>query len=258
MKPESLNAFLILGLAQASQIDNIPEIVTNITHPFPNRQIAGLTVISTPIVLAAEAYARSIASDAAYAHIMRSWLYGVLAIQSHPELYSDVDLEVHAVGALLHDLGWDRDPDSKIVSKDRRFEVDGAFAAREFIQNHADGAEWSELRIQHVWDAIALHTEQSIVPYKELDVRVIPLGVMMDFMGPVPGNVTEEEYAVIGKAFPKDDFFGMVNETMIWLCGSKAPTTIDTWIQPFGEAYVEGYEPEGKRAFDTIMSKLWP
>lgn len=258
MKLLSLVNLVLLDLVQAQTLPVVAGNCSSPDTPLPSRQLAGLTVVDTPIVRAAESYARSVLSDAAYFHIMRSWLYGVLAIASHPSKYSTADLEIHAVGALLHDLGWDRSPESPIVSQDRRFEVDGAMAARDFIRSHPDAHAWSEARIQKVWDGIALHTEQSIVPYKELDVRVIPLGVTMDFMGPGVGNVSDEAYREIGKAFPKDEFFNMVNDTLIWLCGSKGQTTIDTWIQPWGEEYVEGYEVKGRRAFDNILGKLWP
>jgi hypothetical protein len=212
MKPSQITGSLALGsIAQACG--------------YPTREIAGITVIDTPIVRAAEQYARERSTDTLYAHVMRSWLYGVLAISANEGQSAPVDMEVHAVGALLHDLGWDKTPNSTIISPDRRFEVDGAIAAREFIRSHPDGRNWDEARVQRVWDAIALHTEQSIVPYKELDVRVIPRGVNMDFFGPDIGGVTAEAYAEVGKAFPKVDFHKSVNESMIWLCQTKPAST---------------------------------
>ncbi|KAK7955976.1 ankyrin-2 [Apiospora aurea] len=101
------------------------------------------------------------------------------------------DLEVHAVAALLHDLGWDRTPNSPYVSPDRRFEVDSAIASRAFLSehhqhNHTHSA-WDHRRTQLVWDAIALHTTASISQHKEAEVRVVGQGIMMDFYGPQLG-----------------------------------------------------------------------
>ncbi|RBA14190.1 hypothetical protein FPRO05_02982 [Fusarium proliferatum] len=157
-------------------------------------------------------------------HVMRSWLYGVLMINANETLSNSVDLEVHAVATLLHDLGWDTTEASPIISADRRFEVDGAFAARDFIQEHHHGKFWHERSVQLLWDAIALHTERSISYFKELDVQVVSKGIAMDFSGPAYG-VSGEEYAAIAKAFPKSDLKDSVNDTIIWLCDTKPQTT---------------------------------
>ncbi|KAM0268758.1 hypothetical protein ACHAPA_004683 [Fusarium lateritium] len=224
-------------------------------HDYPTREIAGIPVINTPIVQAAGAFALEHSSHATYKHVMRSWLYGVLMIDANDTLSQTVDLEVHAVATLLHDLGWDMAQDSTTVSTDKRFEVDGAFAAREFIHQHKDGKEWGDSKIQLVWDAIALHTERSIAYFKEVDVQVVSKGISMDFSGPAYG-VSEEVYAAVAKAYPKDDLKDQVNQTIIWLCATKPQTTYDTWMQPFGERYVDGYNVMGKQRIDIIFQNL--
>ncbi|KAF4959141.1 hypothetical protein FGADI_1881 [Fusarium gaditjirri] len=140
-----------------------------------------------------------------------------------------IDLVVHAIATFLHDLGWDMTEESPIFSADRRFEVDGAFAAREFIQEHQDGKFWGERNVQLVWDAIALHTERSISYFKELDVQVVSKGIAMDFSGPAYG-VAGEDYAVIAKAFAKNDLKDSVNQTIIWLCETKPQTTYVSYV----------------------------
>jgi hypothetical protein len=45
---------------------------------------------------------------------------------------------------LMHDIGWD--PIGELVSKDRRFEVDGADAARNFLRKEAP--DWDKHRLQ--------------------------------------------------------------------------------------------------------------
>lgn len=226
---------------------------------YPNRTIAGVTVIDTPVVRVAQAHARAHASDFVYNHVMRGWLFGVLlwnhqaqqtqetSRHSHSnttttttsapavEATGAFDLEVHAVANLLHDLGWDQTPDSPFISPDRRFEVDGAIASRDFLSqyrhNHtgdhnslAAGAPWDHRRTQLVWDAIALHSTDSIHKYKESEVRVVGQGIWMDFEGPQLG-VTEAEYAAVVAEFPQTGFRSGVNETFVWLCASKPKTT---------------------------------
>ncbi|ELR05436.1 hypothetical protein GMDG_01731 [Pseudogymnoascus destructans 20631-21] len=59
---------------------------------------------------------------------------------------ADRDLEVHAVAALLHDIGWD--PTGELVSEDKRFEVDGANAARDFL--HREVPHWDKHRVRSI------------------------------------------------------------------------------------------------------------
>lgn len=88
---------------------------------------------------------------------MRSWLLGFIIAAKIPELQGR-DLEAHAIAAILHDLGWAETGD--LVTEDKRFEVDGANAARDFLEKEA--GDWNKHRLQLVWDAIALHTTPSI------------------------------------------------------------------------------------------------
>ncbi|KAK8867727.1 hypothetical protein PGQ11_006305 [Apiospora arundinis] len=252
---------------------------------YPNRTIAGVTVVDTPVVRAAHTYAREHTSDFVYNHVMRGWLFGALIWQHQVEQHEggnngtrtnapeEFDIEVHAVAALLHDLGWDQTPRSPLISPDRRFEVDGAIASREFLQhyhgNNGSSDEdhhhlvagtplppqkpWDHHRTQLVWDSIALHTTDTIFPYKEPEVRVVGQGIWMDFSGPALG-VTEGEYAAVVAQFPRAGFREGVNETLIWLCASKPQTTYDTFMQPFGEHYLANYSAKGHQAFDIIQN----
>ncbi|KAH7184641.1 uncharacterized protein B0J16DRAFT_286011 [Fusarium flagelliforme] len=237
---------LLFGSAQA---------YTQINHDLPTRNIAGISVVNTPIVKAAETFALNHSSHAVYKHVMRSWLYGVLMLDANETLSRNVDREIHAVATLLHDLGWDKTENSPIVSTDKRFEVDGAIAAREFIHTHKDGRHWEHRRVQLVWDAIALHTERSLSYFKELDVQVVSKGISLDFSGPA-FDVSAEKYAAVERVYPKFDLKDSVNSSFLWLCATKPQTTYDTWMQPFGERYVEGYDPKGKQRIDIIFQNL--
>jgi hypothetical protein len=191
---------------------------------YPQRTIAGVSVIDTPLVRAAQQFAQSHGDGNVYKHIMRCWLFGTLMLQHNDTLQSLVDAEVHAVSLILHDLGFDRAPNSTISTLDRRFEVDGAIAARNFIRAHRHGRHWEEHRVQLVWDAIALHTEQRIAFFKEPEVEAVAKSIDLDFSGPALG-VTEAEYAAVLDAFPRDNFKAFVIETVSWLCRIKPETT---------------------------------
>ena len=201
--------------------------VSGLAHPhkhLPTRTIANVTVIDTPIVRSAQEFARAHSSDFVYKHVMRSWLLGSLIIAANETLQREVDLEVHAVASLLHDLGWDQTPNSPFVSKDRRFEIDGAIAARTWIRSHKDGKHWEERRVQQVWDSIALHTEASIAHYKEAVVSVSSSGIWMDFQEPSLG-VTESHFDTLLDEFPRNDLKDGTNSTVVWLCKTKPVST---------------------------------
>ena len=138
-------------------------------------------------------------------------------------LQSSVDLELHAVATILHDLGLDLSS-PELISKDKRFEVDGAFAATNFLEKHADGKKWDKQKVQLLWDSIALHTEPSFALFKEPVVQVVFTGTQQDFFGPALG-VTQEEHAKVLKDFPKIDILKTMNETVIWLCQNKPQAT---------------------------------
>jgi HD superfamily phosphodiesterase len=109
----------------------------------PAHTVAGVTIPNTPLITKALSYTRAHSTDFAFNHVQRSMLLGFIIASKIPAL-ADRDLEVHAIGALMHDIGWD--PTGELVSKDKRFEVDGADAAREFLRKEAPG--WDRHRIQ--------------------------------------------------------------------------------------------------------------
>jgi hypothetical protein len=183
----------------------------------PLRQvIAGISVIDTPIVRDAMLFARKYGDDMTYNHVVRSWLFGSAIIASNAQYNTTVDQEVHAVAALLHDVSWD--VKLGIVSPDKRFEVDGAIAARDFIRNHTDGRKWDERRVQLIWDSIALHSEHGISNYKELEVRVVSEGVGADFMGE---GVEKEVYKAVFEKYPGLDLMNGARDKIVGLCREK-------------------------------------
>ncbi|KAI0502943.1 hypothetical protein F5B22DRAFT_579780 [Xylaria bambusicola] len=251
------NIFLrsaLLGLqASLSTQLHIPRAADSLI-PYPTRKIGNVSVVDTKIVREAQAFARSHSSDVVWNHIVRGWLYGSLIIAHNDTLRTTVDAEAHAMAAILHDLGWDQTPNSTVVSTDRRFEVDGAIGARNFINSHSSNPkDWNANRVQLVWDSIALHTQPSIFEYKQDTVAVTGLGILMDFEGPAEG-VTQQEYDAVVAAFPKVEFEETVNQTFVWLCQTKPKTTYDTFMQPWGDNYVANYSADGYRIIDIISA----
>lgn len=171
------------------------------SNALPTKVIAGIKVPDTPLITKALEYARKFSSDNTYNHIVRSLLFGFIIADKIPTM-QERDREAHAIAAILHDLGFPigHPPHSDILSADKRFEVDGANAAREFLKRNAP--DWGKHRVQLVWDAIALHTIGSVVFYKEPEVQSCAYGIWADFQGPdrVPGRLlTWDEYDAVVK-----------------------------------------------------------
>jgi len=217
--------------------------------------LGGITVPKTSAIDAAISYIRSHSSDLTYNHTMRSFLFGFCIASKLPHL-KDREVEVHAVSAILHDLGWDST--GELISKDKRFEVDGTNAARDFLrQLKAEGDNsWDDRRLQLVWDSIALHTSFSIVQYKEPECVGCWLGILADFTGPdnsPEGSLTWAEYDGIVKEYPRLKLIAGLKELFCGFCKTKPETTYDNMVGTFGK-YVKGYTLEGHQAVDVFMA----
>jgi hypothetical protein len=109
------------------------------------------------------------------------------------------DAELLYAGAMFHDLGLT----SKFSSADKRFEVDGANAAREFLAaRKIDTAD-----IDVVWTAIALHTTPGIPEFMHPVVALLTAGVEMDVLGVGYDKFSDEERNTIVQAFPRTPQF---------------------------------------------------
>ena len=224
------------------------------TNHLPTRVLAGVKVPDTPLITKALAFARAHSTDFTYNHIQRSWLFGTIISDRLPALRAR-DLEVHAVSAILHDVGWD--PTGQLISEHKRFEVDGADTARDFLQKEA--SHWDKHRVQLVWDSIALHAIGSIVFHKEPEVQACSSGIWADFQGPdhvrgPPGLLTWHEYKTVVNELPRLGLMKGLKDVMCHLCRTKPQTTYDNTVGEWGDKYVEGYSRKGKLNRDMLES----
>ena len=245
MKTLSLYIFLTsLWASLSSSASLSPRVST--------RVLAGVTVPDTPLIQAALDYARQHSTPGIYNHVIRSWLFGVI-ISSQVSALQAYDKELHAVSAILHDLGWD--PTGALVKPYTRFEVDGANAARDFILSK--DPTWEQRKLQLVWDSIALHATPSFALNKEVEVVITSRGTTADFSGPnsvtAPG-LTWDEWNTIIEAFPRSGFKGEVQDIAIHLCHTKPYTIADNFIGEYGEKYIPGFNLTGLRPIDFLLS----
>ena len=231
------------------------------------RTIAGVSNPDTPIVNAAIAFARANLNDFGYNHVMRSILFSI-TIASKLPTFASLDTEVVAVGAILHDLGWSHN--QELISTNKRFEIDGAIAARKFLAKEAP--DWEPRRVQLVWDAIALHTTNSIALEKEAEVAAVSKGITADFAGPEFMGFSWADWDRIVGEFPRLKLvsrpsilclygikaLGYASLMRLWqadgvieiiggFCRTKPETTYDNFAGDVGDRLVEGYSRKGKR-----------
>ncbi|KAG8529040.1 uncharacterized protein KY384_005674 [Bacidia gigantensis] len=216
------------------------------------RALTDAGVPDTPLVNAAINYTKKFLSEQSFNHVMRSTGFA-FSIANYTSEVNVIDKEAVAVGAILHDLGWDTS--GTLVSTDKRFEVDGAIAARVFLAREAP--HWNRHRVQLVFDAIVLHTTADIAIYKETEVSVCNRGIDADFNGPGNGThpvngLTKKAYDAIVEAFPRKGFVEDIKGIIIGFCRTKPLTTYGNFQEDIGDAYVEGYTSKGNTARKRI------
>ena len=204
-------------------------IVTLPPRSRATRMLAGILVADTPLVRRALEYAQARSEPFLFNHAVRSWLFAVrlgqLQVTAH-------DPEVLAVATLLHDLGL-----TDCCTGPRRFEIEGADAAREFARQ--SGVD--ERRAQLIWDGVALNSTPSIGLHKETEVALCTAGVGVEF-GFQYDRIPPGEMRSILAAFPRLEMKRRFADSVCRIVKEKPETTYDNFAQDFGERFIPGYK----------------
>jgi hypothetical protein len=109
------------------------------------------------------------------------------------------DPELLYAGAMFHDMGLTREHSSH----DKRFEVDGANVAAEFLRSRGIG----EREVEKVWTAIALHTTPGIPEFMAPEIALLTAGVEMDVLGIRYETFADADRAAVVDAHPRTAHF---------------------------------------------------
>src|SRR5580658_7429230 len=139
---------------------------------------------------------RDTESPLLFHHSSRVYYFGALAGKQRGLVF---DPELLYAGAMFHDMGLT----PKHSSKQERFEVDGANAAREFLRSH----DIARSDIDTVWTAIALHTTPGIPRHMHPVVALVTAGVEMDVLGIAYAAFSDAEREVVVQAHPRSGRF---------------------------------------------------
>lgn len=194
--------------------------------------ISGITIPDSKIAKDAAELLRHYASDMLYKHSVRVYLFGAL---KGIRLGSQFDPELLYIAALFHDMGLV----DGFHTETKRFEVDGADAARNFLRSNGIPAPKADL----VWEAIALHTTPGIPAYMRPEIALTNAGVLMDVVGVGYEEFMPEQRDQVMGAFPRGDFKKEFIQAQTSSAMKKPQTTFGT----VNVEYIEYQNPTFKR-----------
>jgi hypothetical protein len=192
--------------------------------------IAGIRVPDSTIARDATELVRDVSTPLLFHHSRRVFLWGSLYGE---QLLLDYDAELFYVAAMFHDLGLLEEH----RSEHERFEIDGANAARDFLERHGVGEDQLTL----VWDAVALHTTPEIPRYKRPEIRLVNWGVEYDIPGRHFDQLTAEQRDAVIAAHPRADFKDGIIEALAGGVRDKPGTAYLPWQVDILEATMPGY-----------------
>jgi hypothetical protein len=141
-------------------------------------------------------FIRDTETELLFNHSSRVYQFGALAGIRRGLRF---DRELLYAGAMFHDIGLM----PSHSSKDQRFEVDGAHAARDFLRSHGIPEEDAYT----VWTSIALHTTPGVPQHMNPVVALVTAGVEMDVLGLAYNEYPDAEREAVVKAFPRTPDF---------------------------------------------------
>lgn len=157
------------------------------------------------------------------------------------------DSELLYISSLFHDIGLT----PKFSSPDKRFEVDGANAARDFLRSR--GVPEDSIRL--VWDTIALHTTLGIAEHKETEVALMYFGVGYDVMGENFELISENKRQQVVDAFPRNKFKQKILPAFLEGFKHKPETTFGNIKSDVCELLLPGYK---RPSFcDCVLHSRW-
>ncbi|WP_067678224.1 HD domain-containing protein [Nocardia miyunensis] len=207
--------------------------------------ISGIAIPDTKLARAATEFVRNRTTDLIFHHSRRVFWFGSLQARNRDLSY---DPELLYIGAMFHDLGLNE----QFHHSGRRFEVDSADAAREFLREH--GAP--EDSIRRVWTAIALHTTPGVPEYMEPEVALVTAGVEYDVLGIGYHEVAEADRLAVTALHPRPNFKRNILGAFTDGIAPKPDTAFGTVNDDVLTHFVPGHRHTD--FVDIIQNSPWP
>ncbi|GAA3486982.1 HD domain-containing protein [Streptomyces cremeus] len=207
--------------------------------------IADIKVPDSVLAKEATELVRDTADELIFHHSRRVYLFGALQGNRRGLSY---DAELLYMGAMFHDLGLTE----KHRTSTRRFEIDGAEDAKEFLL--ARGVTEDAARV--VWEAIALHTTPEIPTYMAPEIALVTAGVELDVLGIGYDEIADEQRAAVVAAHPRPDFKRRILQAFNDGIAHRPDTTFGNIKADVLARYTEGYVRPN--FVDVITESRWP
>lgn len=161
-----------------------------------SQNISGIRIPDSKMAREATELVRDTESSLLFHHSSRVYYWAALAGQQRS---LTVDQELLYIGCMFHDMGLTHEH----CSCDKRFEVDGANSARDFMRQYGVSAQ----DIDKVWTAIALHTTPGIPEFMDPVIALVTAGVEMDVLGINYGGYDDKVREKVVAAHPRTPDF---------------------------------------------------
>jgi hypothetical protein len=195
-----------------------------------SQDVAGIQIPDSALARDVTQFVKDVAPQLLFDHSRRVFLWA--SLQGERQALS-FDPELLYVGAMFHDIGLVEGH----RSAHERFEIDGANAARAFLE--ARGVPEEQVTV--VWDSIALHTTPEIPRYKQSEVWLVTLGVEYDVLGLHSEDVSPERRDEVVAAHPRAGFKAGIVEAFFEGMRDKPETAFGTMNTDVLEAKLPGY-----------------
>jgi HD superfamily phosphodiesterase len=183
---------------------SVPVAYAGQSRPVPNapavskasHEIVDLKIPESKLVRDAVQAVRSAEGELLFQHSMRVYYWAAFA-GKRKGLSFDPDLLF--VAAMFHDYGLT----AGYRESRQRYEVDGADAARDFLQKR----EVPETEAQKVWLAISLHTTNGVSPHLDPVASLLAEAANMDLVGAGFSDFTAAQRGAVEAAHPREAQF---------------------------------------------------
>ena len=199
--------------------------VTSSTMNATARSVAGVAIPDSRLAREVTELVRDTEPPLLFHHSSRVYYWGALTGKRRG---LNFDPELLYAGAMFHDMGLT----PQHASADKRFEVDGADAARDFLRSHGI----ADRDVETVWTAIALHTTPGIPQYMHPVIALVTAGVEMDVLGIAYSEFSDVEREAVVRAHP------------------RSPASRKTSSRPFTTRFIRGQ----RRPLAMSRPMCWP
>ncbi|WP_063499614.1 hypothetical protein [Paraburkholderia phytofirmans] len=158
--------------------------------------ISGIAIPEGNLACGARETAEILLPDVLNLHAQRVFVFAALAAQQKALV---VDAELLYVAAMFMNVGLT----GAYAFSQRRYELDSASAARQFLVSH----RVADATVLEVWYAVALHTTSEIPDHASPLAASLAAGVRTDLFGDKAANLSRESKAEILKELPRGKQF---------------------------------------------------